>query len=94
MKSPHSVVLEMQVTEKGTRLTESENKYLFRVHPSATKPEIKAAVQKLFKVAVVKVNTMHYFGKQRRERFQRYGWRPDWKRAVVTVKKGEKIDLE
>ena len=54
---------------------------------------IKAAVEDLFGVNVEKVNTMRYLGKRKRERTAKYGKRSDWKRAVVTLKEGEKIDL-
>lgn len=94
MKSVHSVIRLLQITEKGTRLGAAENKYLFKVSPAATKQEIKAAMETLFKVGVVKVNTMNYTGKLRRDRKSRYGRKADWKRAVVTLKKGDKIDLE
>jgi large subunit ribosomal protein L23 len=94
MKSPQTVIKSLMLTEKGTRLTAAENKYFFRVDPSANKMDIKQAVEKIFKVTVLKVNTMNYFGKMRRERTPQYGRKPDWKKAVVTLKKGDKIDLE
>jgi large subunit ribosomal protein L23 len=94
MKFPYSVLRQHQLTEKGTRLREAENKYLFKVSPSANKMQIKEAVEKLFKVDVVRVNTMNYAGKRRRERIARYGWKPDWKRAIVTLKSGQKIEME
>jgi len=93
VKEPSSVVLEMQVTEKGTAMNEAQNKVLFRVARSANKIEIKRAVEKLFNVTVTGVNTMNYLGKRRRERTVRYGRRPDWKRAVVTLKPGDTIDV-
>lgn len=91
MKSPDSIIKDMQVTEKGTAL-EKENKYLFRVAPSANKMEIKRAVEKLFSVSVTKVNTMKYRGKKKRERTARYGKKADWKRAVVTLREGSSIE--
>jgi large subunit ribosomal protein L23 len=94
MKDPHSVIRGLQITEKGTRLTTEGNKYLLEVDPAANKMEIKRAVQDFFKVTVVKVNTMNYLGKLRRERTQHYGRKSDWKRAIVTLKTGDKIDLE
>jgi large subunit ribosomal protein L23 len=92
-KSPGAIVKRLQLTEKGTLLSERENKYLFKVHPSANKVEIKRAVEELFNVAVDKVNTMNYSGKRKRLRTVRFGRRPDWKRAVVTLSEGSKIDL-
>lgn len=93
MKSPHSVIKKMLLTEKGTRLTEKENKYLFRVDGSANKIEIKQSVEKLFGVKVAKVNTMNRPGKNKRLRTMTYGKTSEWKRAVVTLKPGEKIEL-
>jgi large subunit ribosomal protein L23 len=93
MKNPDTILKGIQVTEKGTKLLETQNTYLFRVAPSANKLEIKRAVEQHFHVAVARVNTMTYRGKRKRERTVRYGKRTDWKRAVVTLKEGSKIDL-
>lgn len=93
MKELESVILELQVSEKGTMLQESGNKYLLRVAPRATKADIRRAVEALFKVEVAKVNTMRYEGKRKRERTVRYGKRADWKRAVVTLKGDGKIEV-
>lgn len=79
------------VTEKATRLLE-ENKYVFEVAPKATKIDIKAAIEDLFEVKVVQVNTMNPPRKQRRMgRFA--GHRPQYKRAVVTLASGDSITL-
>lgn len=86
------VIRRIQVTEKGTALA-AQNKYLFEVDPRATKHEIRRAVESYFKVAVATVNTMKYEGKKKTLRMARYGKRPDWKRAVVTLKEGSKIEL-
>lgn len=93
MKIANAVIKTLEVTEKGTRLSGTENKYFFMVEPEANKVEIKRAVEALFKVSVVRVNTMNYRGKLKRQRSVHYGRTPDWKRAVVTLKAGEKIDL-
>ena len=93
MKHSGSVIKKIQLSEKAAWLAESQNKYLFEVDRAANKNEIKLAVQKLFSVSVVGVNTMQCLGKKRRERTVRYGRRPDWKRAVVTLKEGDKIEL-
>ena len=93
MKGPEDIVKELQVTEKGTDLVDRDNKYLLKVAPSANKIEIKQAVEQLFKVTVTKVNTMCYKGKKKRMRTVKYGKRSDWKRAVVTLKEGDTIDL-
>jgi large subunit ribosomal protein L23 len=75
------------VTEKATRLME-ENKYTFEVTPQATKPQIKAAIEDLFQVKVVKVNTMQLPRKQRRVgKF--VGYKSQYKKAIVTVAAGD-----
>ncbi len=93
MKDPRTVVYHVHVTEKGTRLSEQENKYFFKVARDANKIEIKRAVEQMFNVAVASVNTLNCKGKPKRMRSMQYGRRPDWKRAVVTLKDGSKIDL-
>lgn len=93
MKEAQHIVKNIMVTEKGTRLTEQENKYLFRVFDSANKVEIKQAVEELFGVKVEKVNTMRRKGKLKRERTMHYGRTSGWKRAVVTLRDGDVIDL-
>lgn len=78
------------ITEKSTRLKETENKYVFVVEKSANKIQIAQAVEDLFKVNVEKVTTMIFPGKIKR--MGRYsGHRPDWKKAIVTLKKGQEI---
>jgi large subunit ribosomal protein L23 len=87
-----AVIKHPLVTEKGTLLREGQNKYLFRVAANATKPQIKQAVQELFKVKVTGVATSVVPGKVKR--LGRYeGRRPDWKKATVTLAKGQKIEL-
>ena len=80
-------------TEKGTRLTEEQNKYLFKVAQESNKSEVKRAVEDLFGVHVEKVNTMNRKGKRKRSRTVGYGRTAGWKRAVVTLRDGETIDL-
>mgnify|MGYP001608167472 CR=1 FL=1 len=87
-----SIIERIQVTEKSTALAD-QNKYLFRVHPLANKMQVKQAVEKMFNVSVAAVNTMNYEGKKKKNRAHRSGKRADWKRAVVTLKDGHKIDL-
>jgi len=88
----YDIILEPLITEKIARATESANQYGFKVHPKANKKEIKSAVEKIFNVHVESVNTVNVDGKWRRVRYQP-GQTPDWKKAIVTLKKGEKIDL-
>jgi large subunit ribosomal protein L23 len=79
------------ITEKATRLLE-DNQYVFDVVPKATKPEIKAAIESLFDVKVISVNTIRLAKKKRRVgRF--VGFKPLYKRAIVTLKEGDSIAL-
>lgn len=79
------------ITEKATRLLE-KNQYVFDVVPTATKPEIKAAIESLFDVKVKAVNTLRPPRKKRRVgRF--IGYKPLYKRAIVTLKEGDTITL-
>ncbi len=92
MKGPDQVVLRPLLTEKGTRLKEEGNQYLFWVAKTANKIEIKRAIEKLFRVTVLDVRTLRVQGKVKRlGRFQ--GRRPDWKKAVATLKQGDTIEL-
>ena len=81
------------MTEKGTRLSEEQNQYLFRVAMDANKIEIKRAVEALFNVRVMAVNTMRRKGKKKRERTANFGTTAAWKRAVVTVHADDSINL-
>ncbi len=91
-KSIHSVLVRPLLTERGTRIQDQHNQYLFEAAPGATKTDIKLAVEKLFKVQVEKVRTMLVHGKFRRVG-RGGGVLPDWKKAIVTVAKGQKIDF-
>jgi large subunit ribosomal protein L23 len=93
MNEPVDLVQTICLTEKATLLGEKHNKYVFRVSPRANKIEIKNAIEKLFGKKVIDVNTCNYAGKKKRERRADYGRKPHWKKAVVTLKEGEKIDL-
>lgn len=93
MKEAHSIIKEMVVTEKGTRLTELGNQYQFKVDRQANKIDIKRAVESLFQVKVANVNTMNRPGKKKRERTMQYGRTAAWKKAVVTLQEGQSIDL-
>ncbi len=93
MKASQDIIRNMSLTEKGTRLTEEANQYLFHVRLDANKIEIKRAIEELFKVKVDKVNTMNRPGKLKRDRRFQYGRTSAFKRAIVTLKQGETIDL-
>jgi large subunit ribosomal protein L23 len=83
------------VTERSTILKEKFNQYVFKVDPDSTKGQIKDAVQKAFKVEVERVRTANFHGKLRRLAAGRpQGRRPDWKKAIVTLKKGQEIKVE
>ena len=86
----YDVIVRPIVTEKAVGKKETENAMCFEVARDATKTEIRAAVQKLFKVKVAEVQTTNTLGKlRRRGRFT--GYRPDWKKAWVRLKEGEKM---
>ena len=84
------VLLRPVITEKSMTDT-NRGRYTFAVAPDATKPEIAAAVSEAFKVDVVAVNTITVRGKQRRLG-RRIGQQPDWKKAIVTIAEGQKIE--
>ena len=87
------IIKTARLTEKGTRQSEKLNQYTVVADRRANKSQIRQAVQELFKVKVVKVNTMNVRGKARRQRTTQAGKTPDWKKAVVTLKAGDKIVL-
>ena len=87
----YDIIREPLITEKGSK-QEKVRKYFFRVDPRANKHEIQEAVEKIFNVKVAKINTMITGGKWKRVRFQP-GQTSDWKKAVVTLKEGHKIEL-
>ncbi|GBD95244.1 MAG TPA: 50S ribosomal protein L23 [Nitrospirae bacterium] len=92
MRNTYEVIVGPMLTEKGTLMKETDNKVLFKVAKSSNKIEIKRAVEEIFKVKVARVSTMNYKGKKKR--MGRYeGKRPDWKKAIVTLKEGEKLDF-
>jgi len=82
---PHQVILRPLVTEKGTHQYSHRNAYPFEVNPWATKDMIRAAVQELFNVRVLKIRTQNRLGKTKRYRM-REGKLPNWKKAIVTLK--------
>ena len=88
----YDVVIEPLITEKLSRAATEANQYGFRVHTQANKKEVKAAIEKIFGVHVESVNTINVSGKWRRVRHVP-GQTAAWKKAIVTLKKGEKIDL-
>ena len=92
MADIHELLQRPLYTEKGLNLKEKENKIVFRVKKNANKCEIKKAVEKIFKVKVDDVNTINVLGKKKRHgKFS--GKTSEWKKAIVTMKKGEKLEL-
>ncbi len=91
MRDSHIILKTLLRTEKGA-IQATENKYLFNVLKNANKIEIKKAVEDIYKVKVQDVNTQVMNGKLKKVR-QQVGKTPDWKKAVVTLKDGHKIDL-
>ena len=87
----YDIVLAPHITEKSTMLSET-NSVVFKVAPRATKPEIKAAVEALFGVSVVSVNTLTSKGKTKRWKGTPYQ-RSDMKKAIVTLAEGQSIDV-
>ncbi len=91
MKNPQDIIKRPVITEKSTSLL-AENKYTFIVDLEANKIEIRKAIEELFNVKVEKVRTMRVKGKNKRVR-NRWGKAPDVKKAIVTLKEGDKIQL-
>lgn len=87
----YNVIKRPLLTEKSTGLKE-HGKYAFEVAPEATKIDVRQAVEKLFKVKVLDVKTMHYDGKAKRVGHN-LGRKRNWKKAIVTLKEGSKIEL-
>ena len=92
MKSLLSLLRKPSITEKSLRLKDEENKLVFEVDPRATKREIRRAVEEAFGVRVERVTTMRIKGKRIR-RGRTEGIRPERKKAVIQLKRGEKVDL-
>jgi len=90
MKSAYQIISRPVITEKGLGVKENEGTLVFEVAAKATKTEVKEAVQKIFKVKVDSVRTATFQGKERR-RGKFAGYRPDWKKAYVRLKSGEKM---
>ncbi len=92
MKEIHQIIRRPLVTEKSTQQKETHNQYVFEVQREANKIEIQKAVERLFKVKVTQVRTSNVLGKVKRLG-RKYGKRPDWKKAIVTLKEGDRIEF-
>jgi large subunit ribosomal protein L23 len=90
--NPYEIVKKPIITERTTMLRDKYNKYVFDVNNKANKIQIKKAIEQLFNVTVTKINTTIVTGKLRRYgKFS--GYRQDWKKAIVTLKKGNEIKI-
>ncbi|HAX62397.1 MAG TPA: 50S ribosomal protein L23 [Elusimicrobia bacterium] len=92
MLNPFNIIIKPVITEKATKLKEKENKYEFVVAKTATKGQIKEAVEELFDVDVEKVRTVILPGKLRRQGAHA-GYKSDFKKAIVNIKKGQAIKI-
>jgi large subunit ribosomal protein L23 len=92
MNRDHTLIVAPLITEKGTFVNETGNQVVFQVRPEANKLDIKRAVERLFKVKVVKVRTANVLGKMHRVG-RSIGRRPGWKKAYVTLGEGQRIDF-
>lgn len=90
--SPHQVIIRPLLTEKGVHRASRANQYSFEVHPSATKTDIRAAIEDLFNVKVERVATQNRLGKWRRHKY-RQGQSKVWKKAIVTLNSEHKLDF-
>ena len=93
MATLHRTVVRPIVTEKTSTRYQEHGEYVFEVASGATKPAIRQAIEKLFGVKVTGVWTMNMRGKPRRGMGKSAGNRPNWKKAIVTLKSGDKIDI-
>jgi large subunit ribosomal protein L23 len=93
MISADKVLKNMRLTEKASKLSSNFGQYTFEVFPAATKYTVREAVEQTFKVTVTRVNMLNLKGKPKRTRAGRANTTSDSKRAIVTLKKGDKIEL-
>lgn len=93
MQDIFHVIKTIRLTEKSTVLDEKNNEFVFKVDPKANKLEIKEAVEKLFGKTVIGVRTANYDGKAKRRKRADEGRTNHWKKAIVRLKEGERIDL-
>lgn len=90
--TPHQIIIRPVISEKTVHLQNKQNQYTFAVHPDANKVQIAEAVQTLFKVKVERVNTLNCRGKDRRMRSRISGNEAGWKKAIVKLAEGQKIE--
>ncbi len=93
MKPAYEVLKTIRLTEKSNKQSSEFGQYTFEVYPEATKQHVRSAVESTFKVTVKRVNIMNVKGKPKRGRDGRPTTRSDYKKAIVTLKQGDKIEL-
>ena len=92
MRNPYDVIIQPLITEKVMTAMQRHNTYAFRVNPEANKLEVKHAIEKAFNVKVKNVRTLRVRGKVKRYKFAR-GQQPTWKKAIVTLQEGHRLDI-
>jgi large subunit ribosomal protein L23 len=92
MPTIHRTIVRPLITEKTSAAYQDRGEYTFEVHPEATKPQIRAAIEQLFGVKVTGVWTSHQRGKEKRVG-KTVGRRPNWKKAIVTLREGDSIEI-
>lgn len=92
MPTKHEVVVRPLITEKTSAAYQDRGEYTFQVHPDASKPQIRQAIEELFGVKVTGVWTSNVRGKEKRMG-QSVGRRPNWKKAIVKLKEGDTIEI-
>jgi large subunit ribosomal protein L23 len=92
LRDPHTIIRQPLITEKATDGIDDGNIYVFKVDPTANKIEVRAAVEDIFDVKVVKVNTSNQSGKRKRIG-KSLGFTKSYKKAIVTLAPGHKIDI-
>lgn len=91
---PNYIIKSPLITEESTIQRDTKNQYTFKVDPHANKHQVRDAIEHLFNVKVVSVNTMNYAGKRSGRRGRAVpGYRAGWKKAIVTLRPGDSIDL-
>ena len=92
MTTKHETIVRPLITEKTSARYQERGEYAFQVHPDASKPQIRQAIEELFGVKVTNVWTSNQRGKEKRMG-RSIGRRPNWKKAIVTLRQGDSIDV-
>ncbi len=92
MPTLHRIIVRPLITEQTSAAYQARGEYTFEVHPLATKPQIRSAIEELFGVKVTGVWTSNVRGKEKRMG-RNVGHRPNWKKAIVTLREGDSIEI-